>query len=102
MSNSPAADVRKDVETTLEDVARLLRQAAETVTGDAEAAIGKAATEVAQAAERLRKSALATAKDVASSASHEVKEHPIATLTAAIAAAATLVGIIAATHRKPT
>ena len=102
MPNPPVADVRKDVETSLENVARLLRQAAETVTGDAEEAIGKAATEVAHAAERLRKSALATAKDVAGSASQGVKEHPIATLTAAIAAAAALVGIIAATHRKPT
>ena len=101
MSKSPAADVRQDLETTLEDVARLLRQAAESVTGDAEAAIGKAATEVTRATEHLRQSALTTARTAAGHAMKEVKDHPLAALTAAIAAAATLVGVIAVTHRKP-
>jgi len=100
MTKSPAADIRRDLEATLDDVARLLRQAAESVSGDAEAAIGKAAGEVAHAAERLRKSAMATARDVAGGAAKEIKDHPLAALTAAITAAAALVGVIAATHRK--
>jgi len=100
MPKSPAVDVRQDVETALEDVARLLRSAAESVSGESEAAVSKAAKEVTRAAQSVRKHAKATAKDVAARTAREVKEHPIASLTAAITAAAALVGVIIAARRK--
>lgn len=100
MSKSPAADVRQDVEAALEDVARLLRQAAERVSDESEAAVSSAAKDVTRAAQTVRQHAAAMAKDVAGRAVQEVKEHPIAALTAAITAAAALVGVIASTRQK--
>lgn len=100
MSKSPVADVRHDVEHTLEDVARLLRAAAESVSGDAETAVSKAAAEVTRAAQSVRAHGAARAKNVAERAAHELKEHPIASLAAAISAAAALLGIIASTRRS--
>lgn len=98
MSRSPAADVGQDLEAALEDVARLLRKAAESVSGDTEVAVSKAAKDVTKAAHSVRQQAIAAAKDVAGRAVAEVKEHPIASLAAAITAAAALVGVIASTR----
>jgi ElaB/YqjD/DUF883 family membrane-anchored ribosome-binding protein len=100
MPKSPAVDVRQDVETALEDVARLLRSAAESVSGESEAAVSKAVKEVTRAAQSVRKHGKATAKDVAARTAREVKEHPIASLAAAITAAAALVGVIIAARRN--
>lgn len=100
MSKSPAADVRQDVEAALEDVARLLRRAAESVSEDSETAVSNAVKEVSRAAESVRRHATDMAKDVADKAVQEVKDHPIAALTAAITAAAALVGVIVAAQHK--
>ena len=100
MSKSPVANVRQDVEIALEEVARLLRQAAERVSDESEAAVQNAAKDVTRAAETVRQHAASMAKDVAARAAREAKEHPIAVLTAAITAAAALVGAIAATRHK--
>jgi hypothetical protein len=48
----------------------------------------------------LRKHAAATARNVVQKAAREVQEHPIASLAAAITAAAALVRIIAAARHK--
>lgn len=82
----------------LDDVAQSLRKAANEADGlskEASEALTKAAAEVAQAAEALRKHAAAAARNVVQKAAHEMREHPIATLAAAITAAAALVRLIA-------
>lgn len=100
MSKTPAAELRHDVEEALDDVARLLHRAAERVSHDGEAAVSAAATEVTRAAESVRAHAGSVARHAAHRAAREIKEHPIVALTAAITAAATLVGVLAATHKK--
>jgi ElaB/YqjD/DUF883 family membrane-anchored ribosome-binding protein len=86
----------------LDDVAHSLRKAAKDAEGlskDASEALTKAAADVTHAAEALRKHAAATSRNVVQKAAHEMQQHPIATLAAAITAAAALVRLIAA---KPT
>jgi hypothetical protein len=62
--------------------------------------LSKAAADVTRAAESLRKHAAAAARNVVQKAVHEVQEHPIASLAAAITAAAALVGVIAKKRDK--
>jgi hypothetical protein len=100
MSKSTAADIREDFEAAHTYSHACCADHAKPACCDAEAAIGKAATEVTRAAGRLRERALATAKGAASQATKELKEHPLVALTAAVAAGATVVGILAATHRR--
>lgn len=103
MPNSLAKEIQHNVEDALDDVARSLTNAAksaEGLSGDANEALLKAAADVTRAAESLRKRAVATAKNVAQKAAHEVQEHPIASLAAAITAAAALVGLIVAARHK--
>lgn len=101
MPKSLTKEVRHDIEQALEDVARSLAKAAEGYSEDASTVVAKAAKDVKRAAERMRSSPVAAAaKDVASKAISEAKEHPIASLAAAITAAAALVGILASTLNK--
>jgi ElaB/YqjD/DUF883 family membrane-anchored ribosome-binding protein len=94
-------DVRHNLEDTLDDIAKSLRTAAEALSGDAGEAVSKAAEEATRAAESVRKYAADMARDVRRKAAHQIEEHPIASLAAVIATAATLaVILIAATHRK--
>jgi len=103
MTNSLNQQIQHNVVAALDDVARSLQKAAKDADGlskDASEALSKAVTEVTSAAESLRKHAAATARNVVQKAVHEVQEHPIASLAAAITAAAALVRIIAATRHK--
>jgi ElaB/YqjD/DUF883 family membrane-anchored ribosome-binding protein len=103
MSNSLADKIQHNVEDALDEVARSLRKAAEGaegLSGEANEALSKAAADVKRAAESLRKQAVAAARDVARKATHEVQQHPVASLAAAITAAAALVSVIAATRKK--
>jgi ElaB/YqjD/DUF883 family membrane-anchored ribosome-binding protein len=103
MPSSLNNQVQHNVEAALDDVARSLLKAAkgaEGLSSDASEALSKAAADVARAAESLRKHAAATAKNAVQKAAHELQEHPIATLAAAITAAAALVGVIAAKRNK--
>jgi len=87
----------------LDDVARSLHKAAKEAEGlskEASEALRKAAADVTQAAELLHKRTAATARNVVQKAAHEMQQHPIATLAAAITAAAALVRLIAATSDK--
>lgn len=103
MPDSLNNQIQHNVEAALDDVARSLQKAAKDAEGlssDASEALSKAAADVTRAAESLRKHAAAAARNVAQKAVHEVREHPIASLAAAITAAAALVGVIAAKRPK--
>jgi ElaB/YqjD/DUF883 family membrane-anchored ribosome-binding protein len=103
MPSSLNTPIRHNVEAALDDVARSLQRIAKEAEGlskDASEALSKAAAEVTCAADSLRKHAAATARTVVQKAAHEVKEHPIASLAAAITAAAALVSIITAKGHK--
>lgn len=82
----------------LDDVARSLQKAAKDAEGlskEASEALTKAAAELAHAAQALRANAAATTRNVVQKAAHEMQQHPIATLAAAITAAAALVRLFA-------
>lgn len=99
MSNSFADEITENVEDTLDVVARSLRQASERtqdLSEEASEVLSNAAADVVRVAEELRKHAVDSAKDVARHATHEVQQHPIASLAAALTAVAALVGVIAA------
>jgi uncharacterized surface protein with fasciclin (FAS1) repeats len=101
MTNSRIHPSHQDIEAALRDVARSLHKAAHDAEGlskEASEALSKAAAEVAQAAEALRKHAAASAKNVVQKAVQEMQQHPLATLAAAITAAAAVVRIFAADH----
>jgi ElaB/YqjD/DUF883 family membrane-anchored ribosome-binding protein len=103
MSDSLASKIQHNVEDTLDHVASSLRKAAEgaeELSGGSREVLSKAAADLTHAAESLRKHAVTAAKNVARKAADGVQEHPIASLAAAIAAAAALVGIIVATRHK--
>jgi ElaB/YqjD/DUF883 family membrane-anchored ribosome-binding protein len=102
MPNSVSNQIQHSVDAALADVARALQEAArdaEGLSSDAKEALLKASADVTRAAESLRKHASAAARNVAQRAVHEVKEHPIASLAAAITAAAALVSVIAKRHK---
>lgn len=105
MPSSRKTQTQHNVEAALDEVARSLQTIAKEAEGlsrEASEALSKAAADVACAAEALRKHAAATARTFAQKAAHEVREHPIASLAAAITAAAALVRIITAKgHREP-
>lgn len=103
MPNSLKDQIPHNVEAALHDVAQALQKAAgdaEGLSKDAGEALSKAAADVTRAAESLRKHAAAATRNVVQKAAHEVQEHPIASLAAAITAAAALVGVIAARRHK--
>ena len=103
MSKSPNNEIQKSVEDALEDVAHSLRKGAQgalELTDDTKALLSKAAADVTRAADSLRQQTTEATKKLAQKAAHEVQEHPIAALAAAITAAAALVGVIAATRRR--
>jgi ElaB/YqjD/DUF883 family membrane-anchored ribosome-binding protein len=103
MTNSLNHQIQHNVVAALDEVARSLEKAAKDAEGlskDASEALSKAVADVTSAAESLRKHAAATARNVVQKAVQEVKEHPIASLAAAITAAAALVRIIAAARHK--
>jgi ElaB/YqjD/DUF883 family membrane-anchored ribosome-binding protein len=105
MPNSLSNQIQHTVEAALDDVARSLQKAAEdaeNLSSDAVEALSKAAADVARAAEALRKHARTAANSLAQKAAHEVRDHPIATLAAAITAAAALVRVIAANRHQDT
>ena len=97
------AKVSGDVEDTLNVVASSLRTAsisALELSEDASVALTNAASEVLRVAEMLRKDAVVTAKSIAREAVHEVQEHPIASVAAALTAIGALVGVIVAARSK--
>ena len=103
MPTSLNNQVQHNIETALHDVARLLQKAAKDAEGlsqDASESLSKAAADVMRAADSLRKHAATTARSTIQKAVHEVQEHPIASLAAAITAAAALVGVISAKRHK--
>jgi ElaB/YqjD/DUF883 family membrane-anchored ribosome-binding protein len=100
MSKSIARKISKDVEDGLDDVAHALRKAADHFSDDAEEAVAQAAKAVREASSVLATKVPATAKDLANKAVHEVKEHPLVAATAALTAAATLIGLLARSRRK--
>lgn len=101
MSNSTSHEIAKNVEDTLDVVARSLREASERtqdVSEEASEVLANAAADVVRVAEKLSKHALEATKDVARQATHEVQQHPIVSLAAALTAVAALVGLIAITR----
>jgi ElaB/YqjD/DUF883 family membrane-anchored ribosome-binding protein len=97
--------LKHNVEAALEDVAKTLHAIAADAEGlskEASEALAKAAVDVRHAAESLRQHAAATAKKAVGKAAHEVQEHPIASLAAAITAAAALVSVITSKRNKDT
>ncbi len=103
MPNSLNKPIPHNVEAALEDIARSLHKAAQGAEGlskEASEALTKAAADVTHAAEALRKHAAAAAGNVMQKAAHEMREHPVATLAAAITAAAALVSAITAKRHE--
>ena len=103
MPTSARDHLQHNVETALEDVARSLHQAAQDAEGlshDASEALSKAASDVKRAADSLRQHSAATARSALQKAVHEIHEHPVASLAAAITAAAALVNMILAARDK--
>jgi ElaB/YqjD/DUF883 family membrane-anchored ribosome-binding protein len=102
MPNSPKNPI-EHLGPVLDDVAKSLHKAAKDAEGlsmEASEALTKAAADVTHAAQALHKQAAASARNVVQKAAHEMQEHPIATLAAAITAAAALVRLIAAKPNK--
>ena len=94
-----AAAVTGNVEDSLSVVAKSLREASANaleLSEEASIALSNAATEVMRVAETLRKNAAETARDLARQAAHEVQEHPLASIAAALTAVGALVGVIVA------
>jgi len=100
MSKSIARQISKDVEESLDDVARVLRKATDHLSDDAEEAVAQAARAVREASIALANSAPPMAKDLANKAVREVKEHPIVAATAALTAAAALIGLLSRARSK--
>lgn len=95
--------VQHTVEAALDEVAQSLHRIAKDAEGlstEASDALSKAAADVKRAAEALRTHAAAAARSVVQKAAHEVQEHPIASLAAAITAAAALVSVIVGKGHK--
>ena len=87
MSNSIPTEKAENVEDTLDVVARSLREASDRthdLSAEASEVLSAAAADVVHVAEKLRKHAVDAAKDISRHATHEVKEHPIASLAAAL------------------
>jgi len=103
MSKFNTDEIAQNVEDTLDAVARSLREAShrtQDLSEEASEALSDAAADVVRVAEKLRKQAVHATRDVARQATHEVKEHPIASLAAALTAVAALVGVIAASRNS--
>lgn len=100
MPKSTARQISKDVEDGLEDVAHALHKAANHLSDDAEAAVAQAAQAVREASSALTMKVKPMVKDLASRAVHDVKEHPLVAATAALTAAAALIGLLARARRK--
>lgn len=101
MSNSTSNEIAKNVEDTLDVVTRSLRDASERtqdLSEEASEVLSNASADVVRAAEKISKHALDAAKDLARQATHEVQQHPIVSLAAALTAVAALVGLIAITR----
>jgi ElaB/YqjD/DUF883 family membrane-anchored ribosome-binding protein len=102
MKSGTYKQIPHEVEAALEDVAHSLQAIAKDALGrstEVSDSLSKAAEEVTRAAAVLRKHAATTAGNVVQKAAHEVQEHPIASLAAAITAAAALVRIFAKDER---
>jgi hypothetical protein len=111
MSKTLTKKVRHDVEDALDDAAKALKRAAEDLGDDAEHAVGEAAealrhaTEVfmAQAKPQMQDALAAAgpqARQLATTAVKEAKEHPIATAVAALTAAAALIKILGVGRKR--
>jgi ElaB/YqjD/DUF883 family membrane-anchored ribosome-binding protein len=101
MPDSISDQLAGSVESTLDAVARSLREASERthdLSEEASGVLSNAAADVVRIAEQLRNHAVDAAKDVARQATHEVQQHPIASIATALTAVAALVGVIAATR----
>ena len=98
-SNTP---LRPEIEAALHEVAQTLKDIAKRAAGSSQEAsesLVRAAADVTHAAEALRKMAAVTTKNVLHKAAQEVQEHPIASLAAAITAAAALVRVLSSEHQ---
>ena len=102
MPKSVAQKISKDVEDGLEEVAHVLQKAADHLSDDAEEAVAQAARAVREASSALTTKIPPMAKDLANKAVRELKEHPLAAASAALTAAATLIGLLAHARRKAT
>lgn len=103
MSNVIPADITKNVEQTLDVVAKSLRDASDRtldLSEDASEVLASTAEEVVRLAEKLRKHAVDATMDAARNAADEMQQHPIASLAAALAAIAALAGVIAAARGR--
>lgn len=92
-----AAQITSDVEAKLAVVAQSLREASANaldLSADASAALSSAATEVVRVAEVLRQNSADAAQNIVRQAAHEVQEHPLASIAAALTAVGALVGMI--------
>jgi len=105
MSKSVTYETPDYVEPALDAVARSLREAAELTKGlseDASAVLASAAADVARMVEKQGKQAVRATRSVTRQASKKVRRHPIASIAAALAATATVIGLISArrNHRN--
>jgi ElaB/YqjD/DUF883 family membrane-anchored ribosome-binding protein len=102
MPKSFPQKISKDVEHSLEEVADVLQKAVDHLSDDAEEAVAQAARAVREASSALTTKIPPMAKDLANKAVQEVKEHPLAAASAALTAAAALIGLLARARRKAT
>jgi ElaB/YqjD/DUF883 family membrane-anchored ribosome-binding protein len=100
MDRSLNRRLRRDAENTLDDVAEALRSAADGLVDDVETGVADAATALRRAADGLATRAPARLRAAAETATTQVKEHPIASATVALGAAAGLIALLAAARAK--
>ena len=89
------------VDDALAVVAKSLHEASENaleLSEEASLALSNAAAEVVRVAEDLRRHSVEATKELARKATHEMQEHPIASVAAALAALGALVGVIVASR----
>ena len=100
MSKSLTKTIKRELEDTLDDVAKVLRQAADGVGDDTEKAVGQATKALRQAAQALADKTPPEAKDLAKKVMDEAKAHPIATAAAVLSAAAALITLLSLGRKK--
>lgn len=95
-----AGQEHEALHSALENALTSLGRATEDIGDDAAQALHKASDQVMHAAQQLLDATRERAADVAKGAVKEAREHPIATAAAVTAAAAAVIGLLAARHQR--
>lgn len=103
MHKSPAETLSGQFQDSVAAAAEALKAAGSSThefSEEASKALANATTEVSKLAESLRAHAVDAAKDAASFAKHEVEQHPMASLAAALTAVVAVMGMVAVNLRS--